>query len=216
MAYAHLESFASLDWGFNSWGVCLWWVCLPDGELHVVREYKFKGMTAEHVGREIRKITNDLGVKSLRYIASDPAMWQKTGAGRGESIAETLLRMRLPMRKSDNDRRNGWLRIHELLRDTSDGTRPWLTIDPACTYLIRTLPAMVQDDHDPEDIDTSKDDHACDALRYGAMSRPSPTRIGKPDTTPGPGTAGDLLRQVRGEAGARRVLGSRNVRRRVA
>jgi hypothetical protein len=42
---------------------------------------------------------------------------------------------------------------------------------------------MVQDEHDPEDIDTTKDDHACDALRYGAMSRPSPTRL---DTSPKP------------------------------
>jgi hypothetical protein len=55
-------------------------------------------------------------------------------------------------------------------------------VSPDCKYLIRTLPAMVQDDHDPEDIDSSKDDHAVDALRYGAMSRPSPTRFVKDET----------------------------------
>lgn len=146
-------------------------------------------MTAEQVGKAIHDTTRALGVNRLRYIAADPAMWQKTGAGRGESIAETLLRMRLPMRKSDNDRFNGWMRVHELLRAMPDGSRPWLTVDPNCKYLIRTLPAMVQDKDNPDDLDSSKDDHAVDALRYGAMSRPAPTRFTK-DEAPKPNTVG--------------------------
>lgn len=182
------EAFASMDWGFNAKGVVLWWVCLPDGAYHVAREYVFQQQTAEQVGKRIHDVTRDLGMK-LRYIAADPAMWAKTGAGRGESIAETLLRLRLPMRKSDNDRFNGWLRVHELLRAMPSGHRPWLTVEPDCKYLIRTLPAMVQDKDHPDDLDSSKDDHAVDALRYGAMSRPSPSRITGPPA-PGPGTWG--------------------------
>jgi hypothetical protein len=172
-----LEAFGSMDWGWNSPGVHLWWLCLPDGALHIAREFKFQGMTAEQVGKAIHDGTKALGLPRLRYIACDPAMWQKTGAGRGESIAETLLRLRLPARKSDNDRFNGWMRVHELLRAMAEGPRPWLTIDPSCRYLIRTIPAMVQDKNDPDDLDSSKDDHAVDALRYGAMSRPRPTTI---------------------------------------
>lgn len=211
MSLRDLDAFGSLDWGFNSFGCHLWWVCLPDGAYHIVREFKFKQMTAEHVGRAIHKTTKELGFARFKYIACDPAMWQKTGAGRGESIAETLLRLRLPVRKSDNDRFNGWLRVHEMLRPMPDGKRPWLTIDPGCKYLIRSIPAMVSDDNDPDDIDTTQDDHAMDALRYGVMSRPSPTRfIGAADH-PGPGTAGELLAGVR--AGERSVLGSRAVRR---
>lgn len=182
-----VDHFLGLDWGFNAPGCALWFACLPDGKLHVRWEYKFKGKSAEVVAGDITRITKDLGIGKLRYLAADPAMWAKTGAGKGESIAETLLRRRLPMRKSDNDRFNGWNRVHEWLR-LGDG-QPWLTVSPECTYLIRTLPAMVQDDHDPEDIDTTKDDHAVDALRYGLMSRPSPTRI-VVDETPGPGTWG--------------------------
>ena len=158
----------------------MWWVCGPDGAYHIAREYKFKGMTAEQVGSQMRAITKELGIEKLRYVAADPAMWQKTGAGRGESIAETLLRLRLPMRKSDNDRFNGWLRVHELLK------RQLLTISPSCAYLIRTVPAMVSDDSPgkEDDLDSSQDDHAVDALRYGAMSRPSPTRKDKDDSPP--------------------------------
>jgi hypothetical protein len=63
------------------------------------------------------------------------------------------------------------------------GSPGWLVVDPSCTYLRRTLPAQIQDKHDPDDMDTSGDDHGCDSIRYGAMSRPSPTRI---DTSPKP------------------------------
>lgn len=182
-----------MDWGFNAKGVHLWWLCLPDGEYHIVRELVFHQMTAEMVGAAIHRETKDLGVRLLRYIACDPAMWQKTGAGRGESIAETLMRLRLPVRKSDNDRFSGWMRVHELLRAKPDGRGPWLTVDPSCKYLIRTLPAMVQDKNDPDDLDSSKEDHACDALRYGAMSRPSPTHIA---STKSVGGAGALLQQA--------------------
>jgi hypothetical protein len=175
-----IEHFASMDWGFNAFGCVLWWAQLPDGRYHVRWEYKFKGVSAEVVALEIQRITKSLGVK-LGYLVCDPAMKQKTGAGRGESIFETLLRRGLPMRGGDNDRFNGWNRVHELLR-LDDDDQPWITVSPDCKYLIRTLPAMVQDDHDPEDIDSSKDDHAVDALRYGAMSRPSPTRFVKDET----------------------------------
>jgi hypothetical protein len=183
-----LEVFGSMDWGYNAPGVMYWWVCLPDGHYHIRREYKFQHATAEEVGGQIHRVTREMGLPRLRYIACDPAMWQHTGAGRGESVAETLLRLRVPVRKSDNDRFNGWLRVHELLRPDAAGV-PWLTVDPACTYLIRTIPAMVQDPHDADDMDTTKDDHAADAVRFGAMSRPSPSRL-PPLPPPGPGTWG--------------------------
>ncbi len=171
-----VEHFAAMDWGFNAPGCVLWFACLPDGKLHVRWEYKFKGLSAEKVAVEIKRITKELRIANLRYLACDPSMKAKTGHGKGESIEETLRRKGLPMRGSDNDRFNGWNRVHEWLRLAEDET-PWLTASPECKYLLRTLPAMVQDDHDPEDIDTTKDDHAVDALRYGLMSRPSPTRI---------------------------------------
>jgi hypothetical protein len=46
---------------------------------------------------------------------------------------------------------------------------------PECRYLIRSIAAAVSDDKDPDDVDTKTDDHALDAWRYGAMSRPNPS-----------------------------------------
>jgi hypothetical protein len=75
-----------------------------------------------------------------------------------------------------------------LLREAPDG-RPWVSIGPDCRYGMRSMPGLVQDPNDPDDLDTSKDDHWADAFRYGAMSRPSPTRIVR-DNAPKPGTWG--------------------------
>lgn len=167
------EWFCSLDWGYNAPGVVLWWAVLPDGYYHIAHEYKFREQTADEVATAIHAINKQLGVKTLRYIVCDPALGQKTGAGRGESHFETMLRRRLPMRKGDNDRFNGWTRCHQLFRESPQG-RPWVTVSPECRYGRRTVPAQVQSKNDPDDCDTNKDDHWVDAFRYGAMSRPSP------------------------------------------
>jgi len=41
-----------------------------------------------------------------------------------------------------------------------------------CVNIIAQLPALPIDKKNPEDIDTSSEDHLYDALRYGIMSRP--------------------------------------------
>jgi len=195
------ETFVSMDWGYNAFGCALWWVCLPDGHYHIAREYKFKGQTAAVVGDAIKTITRELRVKRLRYVVADPAMWGHTGAGKGESIAETLSRqpVGLPMKKGDNTRQTGWQRLHELFQAAPDG-KPWLTIDTGCTYLRRTIPAAVSDKSNPDDVDTTGDDHGLDALRYGAMSRPAPTRLASTTGTVPAQSAGALFAQAKADA----------------
>lgn len=176
-----VEWFASMDWGYNSTGVVLWWAVLPDGRFHIAREWKFREKTAAQVAAEITATTTEMGIRKLRYVACDPSMRRKDGTGRGESIYDTLVRYRLPMRASDNDRPNGWARCQQLLSTRPSGEGPWLTVEPRCVYGIRTMPAQVQDKREPDDLDTHGDDHWADALRYGAMSRPMFT--GRKDDT---------------------------------
>jgi hypothetical protein len=171
-----IEWSAGMDWGHNSPGWIGFFAHLSDGHYHLAHEYKFQAMTADQVATAYKALIKTHGIKRVRYVAGDPAMWSKTGAGRGESIAETLLRRGLPMRRGDNDRFNGIMRVHEFFREDEQGT-PYLTISPSCGYWWRTLPALVQDVNDPDDVDTTQDDHAYDGSRYWAMSRPSPTRM---------------------------------------
>lgn len=198
-----VRRICGLDWGYNAPGCCLWVACLPDGRYYVEHEYKFNGtaerQTVKEVAAEIHRRSKALGLARTPYVAMDPATKQHTGQV-GESILETFQRYRVPAEASNNDRKNGWQRIQELLRDAPDG-QPWLQVHPSCRYLIRTLPAAVQDDHEPDDVDTEGDDHALDALRYWAMSRPVARGGGRQKPKPKEWSLAWLTRQGQAPAG---------------
>lgn len=193
-----VKRFLSMDWGYNAPGVCLFWVCLPDGHYHIEQEYKFNGDTGTKVlvpdvAAEIKRRCLALGLKKVPEVWCDPACWQRTGQV-GESIAEGFQRRGVPVVKAQNDRVNGWQRLHEMFNLAPDGT-PWLTVDRSCRYGIRTIPAQMQSKANPEDIDTDGDDHWLDASRYGAVSRIRFTAKGK-QTKYAPGTMGELRHSV--------------------
>jgi hypothetical protein len=164
--------FRSMDWGYHAPGCVFWWVVLPDGHLHIASELKFRQEDVQSVKGKILARDRELGLRGHVALYGDPAMQAKTGQTtiHGASIAEQLGCGYLP---ADHDRFNGWTRCHQLLRMDSQG-EPWLTVDPGCRYLIRSIPAAKSDKTDLDDVDTTLDDHALDAWRYGAMSRSAP------------------------------------------
>jgi phage terminase large subunit len=207
-----VQWFRCLDWGYNQPGVCYWVACLPDGRLYVVHEYWFRQTLVADVAKEIRRITKTLGSPHIRYTVADGHMFDRTGTG--ETMAETSARNGVALLRADNSkgsRPQGWQRLRHWLTDAPDG-KPWLIIHPGCGYLVRTLPALVGDDTNPDDVNTQGDDHGADAIRYGVMSRPSPTVLAKEDRIPGPGTAGALMREAMAWARRGGKLGDRNVR----
>jgi hypothetical protein len=212
-----LEYVAGMDWGINEPGCIVWTACLPMHRLHVLREWKFTGLADEEIAEGYLARTKDLKVH-VRYVAGDPSMWIRDGrnARRGQSRAETLIRAGMPLRKAENAREDGWSRLHSLLRipRNDDGAvtgEPLLTIDEACAYLRRTIPAAQSDKLNADDVNTRGDDHGLDALRYMAMSRPAPTTRWQ-EPRPPKGTMGYLLDELRGQASRHAVLGAGNVR----
>jgi phage terminase large subunit len=160
------------DWGFSSFGCVGWFVSVGDHHWHCLGEWKFKGLTAEEVAQGIKERRQTYGIESVAYTVVDPSMFNKTGHGQGESIAETFARYGVPCRRGHNDRKMGWPRLAAAFKTAPDG-RPWLTFDPEeCKYLLRSIPSLMQDEHDPEDVDSDMDDHGADMCRYWAMSRP--------------------------------------------
>jgi hypothetical protein len=208
-----LDYFASLDWGFNAPLACYWWLCLPDGRYHIVREWKQAGVYAEDFAQRFWTISReDLGLGRPRYVVAGGDIRNKSGikGSKGESVYETLQSYGLPLKNADRDRKNGWYRLHELLRPSPYGT-PWLTVDPSCGYLLRTLPAAPKDKDDEDEIDPKfSDDHGIESLRYGAMSRPSPTVILQQRTRGEVGTLFQEALRLQQQAG---ILGSTAVRR---
>lgn len=191
---AGTDGFCSLDWGFNDPFVCYWWVCLPDGRYYIRREWKDSNLYAEDFAKEWWRITRDeVGWTRARYlvVGGDTKTHHGIRSPHGETVQETLRSFGLPIRDADRDRKNGWYRLHELLRPSTVPGSPWLIVDPSCTYLRRTLPNAPCDPDDLDEIDEKvfRNVHGLESLRYGAMSRPSPTRIHQ-SQDPGPGTWG--------------------------
>lgn len=154
-----------LDWGSASPGVVLWGTALPDSHVHIFDELKFQRQTVKDVADAITERCADWRLEGVPSVYCDPALKIRTGQI-GEDFIATFARYGVRLIPVSNDRIPGWQRVHEALSiDPATGT-PWLTVHPRCKYLIRTLPLMVQDDNNQEDLDTETDDHAADALRY--------------------------------------------------
>ena len=213
MNWRSFDWFASLDGGFNAPLALYWWICLPDGRFHIKREWKESGVWAEDLAQRFWLITrDDLGMAQRpRYVVAGGDIDAKHGlkGQHGQTVYETLQFYGLPMKRADKDRKNGWYRLQELLRPSPYGT-PWLTFDPSCTYAIRTIANAPSDTDDPDEVDPHfTDDHGLESVRYGAMSRPSPTVLLHQRTM---GGAGKLLQEAQ-RALLPGVLGSAAVRR---
>jgi hypothetical protein len=174
-AAQHLEWFCSHDWGYISPGCMLWWVCLPDGHYHIRYEHKFSHKLCQDLAADYRDIEKDLGNPYIRYRVSDPAI-EGPESDKGESIRETYANNGIFFDLGKNRREIGWQRVRQMLGLLEDN-KPVITIHPSCRYLIRSFSTITSDPRNPEDVDTNADDHGMDAFRYGAMSRPSPSRV---------------------------------------
>lgn len=170
-----------IDWGYDpNPGVCHWVACLPNGRLYVFAEWVFRKTIASKVAQRIADVTNKEILPKIgggAYISrtlADPSMWGKDGHI-GESYEETFRRNGVRMMQADNERVMGWGRFRHWLQRHPEGGA-WLMYHPDCPYAIRTIPALVVDDGNPDDVDTDGEDHAADADRYGLMARPTPTR----------------------------------------
>jgi len=176
--------FGSLDWGSSrpfSFG--LWTVAngnaLPDGRLYrrgaIIRWkewYGWAGKANEGLRMEVAEVADGiktrLGERKLAYIAADPSMWKVDG---GPSHAETMTRNKVTLRRADNSRHAGYLEVRNRIAGDTDG--PMLYATRNChDGFWRTLPDIVMDESDTEDVDTENEDHAYDDARYACMSRP--------------------------------------------
>ena len=164
----------SIDWGYNDPCAIFWYAIGPDSRCYVYRELTLRETLARDVARRIVDLSKD---ENIAYTVASPDMWQRRGATdiEGESIAETFARNGCPVSRADNNRIIGWNRVREFLADAPDGT-PSIQIFETCLELIRTIPLMVYDDHNVEDVADGLPDHWCESLRYFCMSRPSPYR----------------------------------------
>ena len=163
--------FRTCDWGYSSAACCLWIAIDFDNNLWVYRELYTKRVTADVFARKV--LDAEQG-EYIRYGMLDSSTWARRGDV-GPSIAETMIREGCKWRPSDRSpksRVNGKLELHKRFSIDEKSGEPKLKIFNNCRNLLRTLPLLPTDKHNPEDVGTHAEDHAYDALRYGVMSRP--------------------------------------------
>lgn len=176
--------FRSFDWGFAKPFDCSWWAVDFDGRAYLILQ--FYGSTgvpneglkwhARRVFSEIRRIESEhrwLKNKRISGVA-DPSIWAENG---GEPIIAAADANGVYFQKADNSRLAGWAQVHYRLAFDGDG-KPLVYFFNTCKHALRTLPLLQFSKTDPEDLDSSQEDHFADSFRYFCMSRPlSPDKI---------------------------------------
>lgn len=176
--------FGSFDWGSTKpFSFGMWTVAngnmLPDGRLYrrgaIIRfneVYGWNGKANEGLRKEASEVAEMLaariGPRRLSYISADPSMWKVDG---GPSIAETMLRHGVILRKADHSRLVGYVQVRQRIAGDEEG--PMLLATKNChDGFWRTMPDLIMDERHPEDVDTDQEDHCYDDVRYACMSRP--------------------------------------------
>ena len=169
-------------------GLC---ASMPDGRVLVRHELTWRGVTPETAAAETRRFC-DLKHIDLAYVAADPRLFPQDDA-HGETISETWSRAGVPLVCGDDDRLNGWSRVRSWLEPrewphpeapTRKIVQPGLIIHPDCQVLIRSLPMLVSQKKDPDDVEETPDEYPASGLRYYLMSRPSPLVEPEPELPP--------------------------------
>lgn len=154
------------DWGRENPFCTLWFARDPDsGRVYVYRELYRVGLTDKQQALTIRELTPPDEKISLHY--ADPSMWtEKSYQNIVTSTADEYGMNGVYLTRADNNRLNGKRKVDGVLESLPDGG-PGLVVFETCVNLIRTLPLLVHDAVNVEDVDTGGEDHAYDTLRYG-------------------------------------------------
>ena len=168
----------SYDFGYGKPFSCAWWAMDYDGvlyrilELYGCTETPNEGVkwSPDEQFKRIAEIEDTHPWLKGRKITgvADPAIWD---ASRGESIADTAARYRVYFTPGDNKRVPGWMQCHYRLQFDAQGYARMYVFD-TCKAFIRTVPLMMYSRTNPEDLDTTLEDHVSDEWRYLCMSRP--------------------------------------------
>jgi phage terminase large subunit len=179
----HWANFRSIDVsGRNGITSCHWYCLDSDGVVRGYREYYFTGRDSDehaeqiwymsHPKRDDGTYGNDEG---YRYTVMDSAAWAKMGMP--ETTAEVYLRVWAELDErygvessstlvpSDKHRVMGWDIMHSYLR-FDEHHEPKLLFMDCCPNMIRTLPILIHDKNNPDDVDTNGEDHGPDECRY--------------------------------------------------
>lgn len=157
--------YRAYDHGRSAPACCLWFAVDYDGRVWCYRELYVKGLNADEIAQRIVSMS---GYEQYEYSVADPAIFAKTGMidqSGGETIAAVFARHGVTFQPASNRRIDGWQVLHKYLYWTKDKDAS-LVFFRTCENAIRTIPLLQYDDRKAEDVNTTQEDHAADAVRY--------------------------------------------------
>ena len=191
----HWTIYRGLDWGFFRPFAVAWYAVDEDGtmyrfkELYGVQKSGNESLANEGVEwppekvfqtiYEIEHSDQDLKGKEILGIA-DPAIFQSQT---GVSIADTASQCGVYFHPADNTRLAGWMQCRYRLQFNEYG-QPRFYVFNTCKEFIRTVPTLMHDDRNVEDLDTEGEDHIADEWRYVCMQNVIRPIIEEPEYSP--------------------------------
>lgn len=100
------------------------------------------------------------------FSVADPSIWaQKGNMSIYHEMSTTGM---VAFTRAQNARVEGWLRMRDMLTEARKDVpeRPGLWVFSNDRHFIRTVPVLQYDPKDPDDVDTSGEDHIADETRY--------------------------------------------------
>jgi phage terminase large subunit len=174
---AEWPRWLAVDYGFAAPFCCLWFAREPETRrIFIYRELYAPGLRDEVQAQRIVEACDNEHVL-LKIL--DPSMFNLRTEQQRPSIASIYWAYGVrPVYPGMNSRKQGWAIVRRAMAHDAGSARLQI-LDGAAPNLVRTLPTMVVDPLDPEDLadkigQTKTEDHAVDALRYGLAAEAQP------------------------------------------
>ena len=166
--------FCAMDWGYAKPFSIGWWAVNSEGRM--IRYRELYGCEKGEANKGVKKSASEVAkeayalsvAEGATVMVADPAVWSKTD--KEASIAEKFESAGWKMIKANNERINGKMQLHQLLKTKGEDEKPMLLVFDTCFDFIRTIPLLLPSKAHPEDIDTAMEDHIYDETRYAIMS----------------------------------------------
>lgn len=172
---ASWKRYNGLDWGFSAPWAVLWAAVDEDGRVWVYREIYRRGVGEADQAKQI--LAAEAADEHIAVRFADDAMWATRGDAK--AIADVYADNGVHLTqagKGAGSRVTGWQRVRSYLKEgpacphhRAQGwsTCPMIHLFDTVTELYRELTDLPHATKgDPEDADTTADDHASDGLRY--------------------------------------------------
>lgn len=170
--------YRGFDFGYSKPFAVEWIAVDHDGRVYIIAELygctqnANEGVryTPQEIAGRIKQMENEHpNLKGRKiYGIADPAIAK---AETGQSIENMMAREGVFFNMGDHERLPGKMQYHYRLAFDNSGI-PMMYVFNTCKHFIRTIPALVYDSTNVEDIDTQSEDHIYDCVRYVLMENP--------------------------------------------